>query len=59
MPVSLIVKSKYKGNVRDYMTINQFETYLTTGKQPLQTWPKKTKKSLAFKKRNDIKKLPM
>lgn len=52
----LIVKSKYKGNVRDYMTINQFSTYISTGKQPLQTWWELNKKWLEIKKKSIIKK---
>ena len=55
----LIVKSKYKGNVRDYMTINQFVTYISTGIKPLQTWKEVNEKWLAFKKKTIIKKLSM
>ena len=56
MSNSLIVKSKYKGNVRDYMTINQFSTYISTGQQPLQTWWEVRNKWLAIKKKIVIKK---
>ena len=55
MSVSLIVKSKYKGNVRDYMTINQFSTYISTGIRPPQTWWEVREKRLAIKKKKNIK----
>ena len=53
MSNSLIVKWKYKGNIRDYMTLKQFETYITTGQQPSQTWWDADKKYLAIKKKKN------
>ena len=56
MCVSLIVKSNYKGSVRDYMTIDQFKKYLETGKKPAWTrWELKWK-SVAKKKKNYMNK---
>jgi hypothetical protein len=55
MPISLIVKSKYKGNVRDYMTLNQFATYISTGQVPPQTWKQVKEKRLAIKNKKNIK----
>ena len=59
MPVSLIVKWKYKWTIRDYYTLKQFETYINGGERPAQTWRETDTKRLANKKQTLKKKLSM